>query len=166
MAFCSFSFLPKPFKVLNVSSFSPCTIIHVAMITGANPAGAYSVSLFIVSDRPRKSIQLICYTAFHQPAALCDSSKSLLLFLIGLKHYLLVVKHNKPFWVNCQPLFLNFSSHNKAFVRRLCEWRRQTSLSSSLRVPRSSSEDGHIRGIPREPWFLLRYDHSYGTPIP
>ena len=161
------------------------------MITGASPAGAYSLPLFIVSDRPRKSIQLICYTAFHQPAVLCDSSKSLLLFLIGLKHYLLVVKHNKPFWINCQPLFLSFANgmgecvtvhwpysaksnlHAIASQSELL-WTAWTvtqtppmehPLSSSLRVPRNSSGDERIRGIPREPWFLLRYDRSYGTPI-
>ena len=155
------------------------------MITGASPAGAYSLPLFIVSDRPRKSIQL---SVPYGNLTTCH----LLLFLIGLKHYLLVVKHNKPFWVNCQPLFLSFANgmgecvtvhwpysakSNLQAIASQSEllWTAWTvtqtppiehSLSSSLRVPRSSSGDGRIRGIPREPWFLLRYDRSYGTPIP
>ena len=69
------------------ASSPPDTIISVAMITGANPAGAYCCS-----DRPRKPIQrllLCCRPTFRLLSVIVI--KSLLFFLIGLKHYSFVV---------------------------------------------------------------------------
>ena len=51
------------------SSFVPCTIIHVAMITGANPAGAYY--RFGPSSKAHSAV--VPMPPSHQSAALCNS---------------------------------------------------------------------------------------------
>lgn len=57
----------------NPDPLFPYTVIYAAWVTGAVPAGGYSVGKVLdISARPRKSIRYKRHAVFHQPTALCD----------------------------------------------------------------------------------------------
>lgn len=98
----------------------PYTVIYAALVTGAVPAGGYSVlNDPDISARPRKSIRYKRHAAFHQPTALCNGEP----ILTTLSHRFvicvsdLIILHNNTFVTDCQMLFEKIDYLRRSMVR-------------------------------------------------
>ena len=108
-----------------LSSFPPCTIIHVAMITGANPAGAYCK--FGPSSKAHSTIVPILSSTIRQLSVIVSKAYSsfsqvwstIYLLLLTIKPFVEIVNNFFKF------IFSDFSINCSNFQNIYVPWTRQ-----------------------------------------